>query len=106
MSISCSRHIVCPQLEVSVLAHTGDELCRLRGRNGPNRPGVAAQHPGFGPGIRVPEADGLILGCGDQTSSVPAKREIENVGGVYVELLEKFASCGLPDVDRPIYTRR
>lgn len=60
-----------PQLEVSVLAHTRDELCRLGGGDGPDLVGVAAQHLGFGPGTGVPEADGLIQRCRDQMSSVP-----------------------------------
>ena len=49
------------------------------------------------------DADGLIDRGGDQPSSVPGKRHIDNRGGVSVDLLEKFASCGIPDVDRRIY---
>src|SRR5213075_255537 len=53
----------------------------------------------FGPGARVPEADGLIARGGDQPSSVPGKRQIANPDGVSFELLEKFPSSGIPDVD-------
>ena len=71
-----------------------------------NLVGVAAQHLGFGPGARVPEADGLIARRGDQPSSVPAKRQLANPTGVSVEPDEEPAGCGIPDADGGIFKSR
>src|SRR5262245_48186271 len=85
VSIGSALPVHWPRHEVSVPAHTGDEMGRFRDRDGPNLVGVAAQHHGIGPGTRVPEADGLIAGGGDQPSSVPGKRHIANPGSVSFE---------------------
>src|SRR5262245_59060866 len=85
VSVRGALRILVPQHEVSVPASTGDKSSSLRDCNRMNFVGVAAEHPGFGPGFRVPEADGLIGRCGNQLPSVLRERQLGNPTGMSIK---------------------
>ena len=67
---------------------------------------VAAQDACFGPGVRIPEADGLIERGRDQLPSIFRKLQTTNRAGMPLEETQELACSGIPNMDVGIVISR